>query len=54
MSSQSAIAVFPAVGKVAERCLEDLDEIAVMTEGMIVLAGKGDWPRILTARILLW
>ena len=51
MSSQSAIAVFPAVGKVAEKCLEDLDEIAVMTERMIVLAGKGDWEALPGAQV---
>ena len=43
MSKQSAIAIFPAVGRVAERRLAALDEIACMTEAMMALAEEGDW-----------
>jgi hypothetical protein len=43
MSKQSAIAIFPAVGRVAERRLAALDEIACMTEAMMTLAEEGDW-----------
>ena len=43
MSHPSAIAIFPAVGKVAERRLAALDEIACMTEAMMALAEEGDW-----------
>ena len=39
----AAIALFPAVGKVAERRLAALDEIACMTEAMMALAEEGDW-----------
>ena len=43
MSNQSAIAIFPAVGRVAERRLAALDEIACMTDAMMALAEEGDW-----------
>ena len=43
MSHPSAIAIFPAVGRMAERRLAALDEIACMTEAMMALAEEGDW-----------
>ena len=43
MMNPSAIAKFPAVGRVAERRLAALDEIACMTEAMMALAAAGDW-----------
>lgn len=43
MSNQSAIAIFPAVGRVAEQRLAELDEIALMTETMIALADNDEW-----------
>ena len=43
MSNPSAIAIFPAVGRVAERRLAALDEIAGMTEAMMALAEEGEW-----------
>ena len=42
-SLSSAIAIFPAVGRVAEQRLAALDEIALMTETMMLLADEGDW-----------
>ena len=43
MSYPSSIAIFPAVGRVAERRLAALDEIACMTEAMMALAEESDW-----------
>jgi|TARA_B110000240_G_scaffold198262_1_gene257776 hypothetical protein len=43
MSHPSAIAIFPAVGRVAERRLAALDEVACMTEAMMALAEESDW-----------
>ena len=43
MNKSSAIAIFPAVGRVAERRLAALDEIACMTDAMMGLAEEGEW-----------
>jgi len=43
MNKPAAIAIFPAVGRVAERRLAALDEIACMTDAMMGLADAGDW-----------
>jgi len=50
MNNGCVIAIFPAVGRVAKRRLETLDEIALMTETMMSLADKGDWEALSNAQ----
>ncbi|MBT3427529.1 MAG: flagellar protein FliT [Gammaproteobacteria bacterium] len=46
MPSRPEVAVFPAVGKIAELRLRQLDEIAALTRQMLILAEQGEWPEL--------
>ena len=43
MSQDAAIAVFPAVGRLASKHLDDMDAVALMTDEMMSLVAAGDW-----------
>ena len=43
MSPDAAIAIFPAVGRIAAQRLADLDAIEAMTEEMMARVAAGDW-----------
>ncbi len=46
MPSRPEVAVFPAVGKIAELRLRQLDEIAELTRQMLALAEQEDWTEL--------
>lgn len=46
MTSRPEVAIFPAVGKIAELRLRQLDEIAELTSQMLVLAEQGSWEQL--------
>ena len=43
MNENEAIAIFPAIGRVASKHLDDMDAIACMTDEMMELVATGDW-----------
>ena len=43
MSKDAAVAVFPAVGRVASKHLDEMDAVAMMTDEMMSLVTAGDW-----------
>ena len=43
MSKDFAIAIFPSVGRVASKHLDDMDAVASLTEEMMSLVTAGDW-----------
>ena len=56
MKRDAAIAIFPAVGRIAAQRLADLDAVASMTEQMLTVIEAGDWdalPTLQTERDVL-
>ena len=43
MKRDAAIAIFPAVGRIAAQRLADLDAVAAMTEQMLEVIDAGEW-----------
>ena len=43
MSKDAAIAIFPAVGRVASKHLDDMDAVASMTDEMMSIVAACDW-----------
>lgn len=50
MSLNPSVSVFPAVGRIAEQRLIDLDEVAQMTDKMLHWAEAGDWEALVNAQ----
>lgn len=50
MGLESSVSVFPAVGRMAEQRLADLDLVARLTEKMLHWAEEGDWELLVEAQ----
>ena len=47
MSEHAAIMAFPAVGRIAEKQLSDMDAVASLSDDMLTRVGEGDWDNLI-------
>jgi len=47
MSELAAIMAFPAVGRIAEKQLSEMDAVASLSDDMLTRVGEGDWDNLI-------